>query len=115
MTERPWGCQISPELVSAAFGGLALLVGALATYTANRSRRVSEDQRLRKQQLRQYRDRYEAALSYIYRLREELAERGLPIPVKPKILEDDDEDDVPRVAPSPPPPIAPAGPSGVSG
>ena len=89
------------------FGGLALLVGALATYTANRSRRVSEDQRLRKQQLRQYRDRYESALAYIYRLREELAERGLPIPPRPKILEDDDDDDVPSVAPAPPHPGAP--------
>jgi hypothetical protein len=97
---------ISPELVSAAFGGLALLVGALATYTANRSRRVSEDQRLRKQQLRQYRDRYEAALAYSWRLREELAERGIPIPARPRILEDDDGDDVPAVAPRPPVPDA---------
>ena len=98
--------DLSPELVSAAFGGLALLVGALATYTANRSRRVVEDQRLRKRQLKRYRDMYEAAIAYIYRLRKELLERGIPVPPLPKILEDEDEDDAPSPASSPlnPPP-----------
>lgn len=98
---------MSPELVSAAFGGLALLVGALATYTASRSRRIGEDQRLRKRQLRRYRDRYEAALAYIARLREELAERNIPIPPRPRILEDDDEDDLPA---TPRPPASPGHP-----
>lgn len=85
------------------FGGLALLVGALATFTANRSRRVSEDQRLRKQQLRQYRDRLEAALEYVYRLREELAQHGHRIPPRPRLLEDDDEDEPPHPARGPHP------------
>lgn len=97
---------ISPEFVSAAFGGLALLIAALSTYTANRSRRMAEDQRLRKQQLRNYRDRLEAALSYIYLLREELAKRGLAIPDRPRILDGDSDDDdlLPRpTAPAPAP------------
>ena len=84
--------KISPELVSAAFGGLALLVAALSTYTANRSRRIGEDQRLRKEQIRQLRKRDEAAVGYIYRLRRDLLENGLAVPVLPKILEDEDDD-----------------------
>ncbi|MBW0088218.1 hypothetical protein I4I73_28985 [Pseudonocardia sp. KRD-184] len=95
---------ISPEFVSAVFVGLAALIAALSTYTANRSRRMAEDQRLRKQQLRHYRDRYEALLAYTWLLREELAERGLAIPPRPRILEDDDDDDFPRPAsPAPAP------------
>lgn len=99
---------ISPEFVSAAFGGLALLIAALSTYTANRSRRMAEDQRLRKQQLRRYRDRYEALLAYTWLLREELAQRGLAIPPRPRILEDEDDDDDLLPRPSPPAP-APGG------
>lgn len=99
-----------PELVSSLFGGLALLVGALATFTASRSKRIGEDQRFRKRELRRYRDRDEVLVAYVYRMRRELAERGLPIPALPKILEDDDEHDVPSVAPA-----SPASPGGAPG
>lgn len=103
---------MSPELVSALFGGLALLVGALATYTANRGRRAVEVQQVRKDYIRRLRKRDEAAVAYIYRLRRELLERGFPAPALPPILEDDDDHDVTGAAPGPSQPPGVAGAPG---
>jgi hypothetical protein len=100
--------DISPELVGSVFSGLVLLVGALATYTASRSRRVGEDARSLRRDLRALQKRYVAALQHIFHMETTLADRGLAVPVRPAELEADDDD--PPVAPTPrlPPPPAPA-------
>ncbi len=84
---------MSAELIGSVFSGLVLLVGALATYTANRSRRLGEDQRTLRRQARSYQKRFLAAMSHIFRLEVELAERGIHVPARPSVLEDADDDD----------------------
>lgn len=101
--------DLSPELVGSIFSGLVLLVGALATYTASRSRRVGEDARTLRRDLRALQKRYVAALAHIFRMETTLANRGLDIPARPAELEAADDDD-PPIAPTPrlPPPPATA-------
>ena len=102
--------DISPELVGSVFSGLVLLVGALATYTASRSRRVGEDARTLRRDLRTLQKKYVAALQHIFRIETVLADRGLDVPARPAELEADDDD--PPIAPTPrlpPPPAAATG------
>jgi hypothetical protein len=107
--------EISPELVGSIFSGLVLLVGALATYTASRSRRVGEDARTLRRDLRTLQKRYVAALKHIFHMETALAHRGLEVPERPAELEADDDD--PPVAPTPrlPPPPTPAAGGGHGG
>lgn len=105
---------MSPELVGSIFSGLVLLVGALATYTANRSRRIGEDQRTLRRQFRELQRKYLAAVGHMFSLEVELAERNLRVPKRPAILEADNDDDDP-VAATPPPPPPPAQPGGTDG
>lgn len=98
---------MSPELLGSIFSGLVLVIGALATYTAARSRRVGEDTRTLRRQARAYQKRFLAAMAHIFRLEVDLAERGIPVPPRPAALEDTDDDD-PPVQPAPPsPPLPP--------
>lgn len=90
---------VSVELIGSVFSGLVLLVGALATFTANRSRRLGEDQRALRRQARSYQRRFLAAMAHIFKLEVELAERGLAVPVRPGVLEDADDDDGPVLPP----------------
>jgi len=101
--------DISPELVGSIFSGLVLLVGALATYTASRSRRVGEDARTLRRDLRTLQKKYVKALQHIFRMETVLADRGFDVPARPAELEAADDDD-PPIAPTPrlPPPPAPA-------
>ncbi len=107
---------ISPELVGSIFSGLVLLVGALATYTASRSRRVGEDARSLRRDLRTLQRRYVAALQHIFHMETVLADRGLRVPERPAELEADDDDE-PPIAPTPslPPPPTPAAGGGHGG
>lgn len=109
--------KISPELLGSVFSGLVLVIGALATFTASRSRRVSEDTRTLRKQARSFQRRFLAAMAHIFKLEVELAERGLPVPPRPDSLEDPDDDDGP-LPPTPPTPIPPtphAAPGGAAG
>lgn len=98
---------IDPQLIGSIFSGLVLLVGALATYTASRSRRIGEDQRALRRQYRGLQRRFLAAAGHIFRLETELAERGILVPTRPGELDDDGDDEdrplVPPVLPPPPP------------
>lgn len=84
---------MSVELVSAIFTGLTGLLAAVAAVLANRSRRVTEDSRTIRKQARQLQRKLLAALSHIFTLETELAERGLAVPPRPDVLESDDDDD----------------------
>lgn len=91
---------MSVEMISAVFTGLTGLLAGLAALLANRSRRVTEDSRLIRRQARQLQKRLLAALGHIFTLETELAERGLPVPPRPEILEADDDDDGPTTQPA---------------
>lgn len=84
---------MSVELISAIFTGLTGLLAALAALLANRSRRVSEDSRYTRRQARALQRRYLAAQDHIFALETELARHGFPVPARPAILEDDDDDE----------------------
>lgn len=103
--------KISVEAIGSIFSGLVLVIGALATYTANRSRRVAEDQKHLRRQFRTLQKKFIAACQHMFRLETELAERGLNVPARPAILEADDDDDQPA-APTPPPPPPPGAQGG---
>jgi hypothetical protein len=104
---------ISVEAIGSIFSGLVLVIGALATYTANRSRRIGEDQRQLRKQYRGLQRKFLAAVAHMFVLETELAERNLPVPARPAILEADDDDDEPIAAtPLPPPPPTPGGSRG---
>ena len=91
---------MSVEMISAFFTGLIGLLTALAALLANRSRRVSEDSRSNRRLARDLQDKLNAALRHIYLLEARLANRGVSVPKRPKILESDDDDD----GPTPPQP-----------
>ena len=96
---------ISVEAIGAVFSGLVLVIGALATFTANRSRRVGEDRKALKRQYRNLQRKFLAGVQHIFKLETELAERGIHVPPRPAILEaDDDDDDSVAPTPAPPPP-----------
>ncbi len=107
--------ELSPELISSIFGGIVLIIGSLATYTASRSRRLGEDQRQLRRNFRELQKKYLAVLAHLFKLETELAERGIEVPARPAALEADDDDDPPIVpTPAPPPPPRP-GATGASG
>lgn len=84
--------MLSVELISAIFTGLTGLLAALAALLANRSRRTNEDSRYIRRQARELQNRYLAAQGHIFTLETELARRGLPVPPRPRIMEDSDDD-----------------------
>lgn len=80
---------IDPALVGAIFAGLIGLLGGVSTFTASRSRKVWVQRR----EYRRTRIRLQLALAYIYRLGEELASVGLPVPSRPAGLDEDDDEE----------------------
>lgn len=83
---------IDPAVVTAIFQGIVLLLGGLASLIAVMGRRSG----VRTSEYNRTRDRLLVALAYIYRLGEELAERGIPVPPRPDGLDLDDEEQGPR-------------------
>ncbi len=69
---------------------------------ATRSRRLTEDRKATRRQMRQMQRKLVAALQHIFSLESDRAQRGLPVPNRPAILEMDDEDDEPAPAARPP-------------
>ncbi|MDN5919069.1 MAG: hypothetical protein L0I76_28910 [Pseudonocardia sp.] len=84
---------LDPQVINSLFQGLVLVLGGIGTLLAVRSRRAEVTTR----EYRRTRTRLHLALAYVYRLGDELAERGIPIPPRPPGLDDDEED------PTPPP------------
>lgn len=80
--------MIDAQLINSIFLGLASLLGAYGTLIAVRSRNAEVSRR----EYRRTRTRLHLALAYIYRLGDELAERGIPIPPRPPGLDDEDDD-----------------------
>lgn len=85
---------LDPQVLNSLFNGLVLVLGAVGTLLAVRSRNVEVSRR----EYRATRRRLHIALAYIYRLGDELAQHGLPIPPRPAGL--DDEDDEPPPLPT---------------
>lgn len=90
---------ISVEMISAVFTGLTTLLAAVAAVLANRSRRSGEDSRFYRQLARVAQKKLLAALAHMDLLETRLAGAGRPVPERPKILEQDDDDDGPDLTP----------------
>jgi hypothetical protein len=84
---------VSPELIGTIFTGMTALLASVAALMAGRNKRISDDGRYFRRQARYLQRKVLAALGHIFLLEHELAERGLPIPPRPEILEGDDDDD----------------------
>lgn len=106
---------MSPELLGSIFSGVVLIIGALATYTAARSRRVGEDSRHLRRAYRTLEKRFLAAVRHIFRLEELLALRGVEPPKRPAELEASDDDDDAPIGPTPRLPPQPASEAGHGG
>lgn len=91
---------LDSNVINSLFNGLVLVLGAVGTLLAVRSRSAEVTRR----EYRRARTRLHLALAYIYRLADELAERGIPIPPRPPGLDEPDDD------PDPPAPAARRGP-----
>lgn len=87
---------LDPQVINSLFQGLVLVLGAVGTLLAVRSRNAEVSRR----DYRRTRTRLHLALAYIYRLGDELAERGIPVPPRPAGLDEDDDE--------PPGPVPPA-------
>lgn len=83
---------MSVELITALGGGVSTVLGAVAVLLAGRSRRVAEDGRYYRRQAKELHRKFLAALSHINVLEEDLVRARRPIPERPKILEDEDDD-----------------------
>jgi hypothetical protein len=93
---------LDAQVIGAVFTGLIGLVAGFSTWTAARSRRVVEDQRLLRKQVRVLQRQLVATVEHIFALELLMAQHGLPVPERPAILEanpDDDEGDAPDRAP----------------
>lgn len=84
---------LDPQVINSLFQGLVLVLGAVGTLFAIRSRNAEVTRR----EYRRTRTRLHLALAYIYRLGDELAERGIPIPTRPAGLDEDEDDPAPPV------------------
>lgn len=93
---------MTPELISAIFTGLTGVLVGLAGLLASRTRRVAEDQRILKRQVKATMEqnrrlqRYVVTLTqHLFILEMQLAALGANVPERPPILElempDDDE------------------------
>lgn len=91
--------MFSAEALTAIFTGLTGVIAALAALTANRSRRIAMDQRALRKRVRLLEKQIIALVEHTFTLELEIARHGGPIPERPSILEqlddDGDEDDVP--------------------
>lgn len=90
---------MTPELLQTIFQGAVLIFGALGVTAAQRSRKASVSRRVYRALQRENL----AWASWCFRLEQELAEHGIPVPVRPKALESDDDDDGPALPPVPEP------------
>lgn len=94
--------MFSAEALTAIFTGLTGIIAALAALTANRSRRIAVDQRALRKRVRLLEKQIIALVEHTFTLELEIARRGGPIPERPSILEqlddDGDEDDAPRAS-----------------
>jgi hypothetical protein len=82
---------VTPELAQIIFTGAASLLGVLGLTAGARTNRA----RITRRQWRQ-RERWElAARAWMHRLESILADHGIEVPVRPKVLDggDDDDDD----------------------
>ena len=99
---------MTPEAIAAIFTGLTGVIAALAAFTANRSRRVANEQRSQKKRIRLLEQQVLALVGHTFALELEIARRGGVVPDRPAILEldldEDDSDDGER----PPPQTRPA-------
>lgn len=77
---------MTPEMINALFSGALLLVGALSTYTAARSRKLGLDRRY----VRDLERRYLAARAYIFTMKRVLVDHGITVPSQPPDLDEDD-------------------------
>ena len=91
---------MSVEMISAVFTGLSGLLAALSLLLANRSRRVGEDSRVYRRLVRSTQKKLVAALLHMNLLEQRLADAGRPVPDRPDILEQDDDDEGPAPTPS---------------
>jgi hypothetical protein len=89
---------MSPELIASIFTGLTGLVVGLGAYTANRSRSIAADHRELRRQVRKLQKQLVATLGHVFELEIRMASSGLPVPERPKILEDLDDDDATAAA-----------------
>ncbi len=87
---------LDSQVINSLFQGLVLVLGAVGTLLAIRSRTAEVTRR----EYRRTRTRLHLALAYIYRLGDELAERGIPIPPRPPGLDDDEDDPAPPTPPA---------------
>lgn len=81
---------MTPETINAFFTGALLLVGALTTYTASRSRKLGIDRRY----VRKLEGRYLAARAFIFKLKRVLIDHGINVPAQPDELDEEDDDPI---------------------
>jgi len=91
---------MSVEMISALFTGVTGLLSGIAVLLATRSRRVSEDSRYVRRAYRRLQDKFLAAMAHMFVLETKLAERGIPVPARPEILDAEDDDDGPAHQPA---------------
>jgi hypothetical protein len=78
----------SPEVLNALFQGAVVLLGALGLTAGARANRAA----VRIRDHRALQRRYLVALSHIFTLETDLAERGAPVPRRPAEIEDSPDD-----------------------
>jgi hypothetical protein len=84
---------MSVELISAVFTGLIGLLSGLGVLLATQRRRSDQDSREVRRGYRELQRKFVAALGHIFALETTLAQRGIPAPERPEILERDDDVD----------------------
>ena len=85
--------NLDASLIGAVFTGLATVITGLAAFTAARQRRVVEDQRTLRRQVRVLQKQLVATVEHIFALELLMAQHGLPVPERPQILETSPYDD----------------------
>lgn len=85
---------MTPEAIAAIFTGLTGLIAALAAFTATRSRRLTQDQRVLRRRVRLLERQTLVLVEHVFRLELEVARNGGKVPERPLILEQLDADEL---------------------
>lgn len=89
---------MSVEMITAVGGGLSTVLGALAVLLTNRTRRIAEDSRYLRRQVRTLQRKLLAATDLIWEY-EQITPPHRRL-ARPEILEQDDDDDGPAPQPA---------------
>lgn len=84
---------MTPEMLVAVLAGIGTIIGALGTFTANRSKKTAEDVKILATRVRSFERRDLAHTQHMFVLERTIVNLNGQVPPRPPIIENPLEDD----------------------